>query len=192
MLAYPQAEVERELREGERLLWSGQPKQGIRLRLADCLVIPFSLFWCGFAIFWETEAIVIGGPWFFAVWGIPFVAVGLYLVFGRFVVDARIRRTSYYGVTDSRVIIVSGLFTRKVKSLNLGFVGGLSLSEKSDGSGSITFVQTNPNLDWFSVGGWPGAKQYAVPTFDMVADVRQVYELICEAQRALSSTGGGG
>ena len=44
--------VRSELGSGEKLLWSGQPRAGLRLRPADALMIPFSLMWAGFAVFW--------------------------------------------------------------------------------------------------------------------------------------------
>ena len=63
-------------------------------------MIPFSLLWCGFAVFWETMAMRMPGPFFgpglfFRLWGIPFVFVGLYFVFGRFFADALARSSSY-------------------------------------------------------------------------------------------------
>jgi hypothetical protein len=53
MFKDPASEIQPELSPGERLLWSGQPRGGIHLRAADAYVIPFSILWCGFAIFWE-------------------------------------------------------------------------------------------------------------------------------------------
>ncbi len=61
------SEIERELSSGERLLWSGQPRRGLRLRSSDAFVIPFSLLWCGFAIFWEASVVTKGArsmEWF--------------------------------------------------------------------------------------------------------------------------------
>src|SRR6266850_4236812 len=75
VLNNPASEIERELSSGERLLWSGQPQRGIRLRPSDTFVIPFSLLWCGFAIFWEAGVITTRAPFFFKLWGTPFVLV---------------------------------------------------------------------------------------------------------------------
>jgi hypothetical protein len=81
-------ELQRELGGKERLIWSGQPLPGLRLMPADALLIPFSLMWCGFAVFWEATVIASNAPLLFRIWGIPFVVIGLYFVFGRFFFDA--------------------------------------------------------------------------------------------------------
>ena len=38
-------ELRPELGAGERLLWSGQPRGGLRLRPTDAMLVPFSLLW---------------------------------------------------------------------------------------------------------------------------------------------------
>ena len=67
-----------ELVPGEAVLWKGKPNDKKLLSAQDIFLIPFSIMWCGFAIFWEITAIASGAPFFFAVWGIPFVCVGLW------------------------------------------------------------------------------------------------------------------
>jgi hypothetical protein len=113
-MSQPAEVISRQLRPGETLLWSGQPPTGVRLRGADLLLIPFSVLWCGFAIFWEVSVIrmsgQMGGPaLFFILWGMFFVVIGLYFVFDRFFVDAFIRSQTFYGVTNERVVISSGM-----------------------------------------------------------------------------------
>lgn len=144
-------------------------------------MIPFSLLWGGFAIFWEATVITSGAPLFFMLWGTPFVLVGLYMIFGRFFVDAKQRERTFYGVTDQRIIIVSGLTSRKVKSLNLRMLSDVSLSEKSDRSGTITFGPGNPMSWWQGGMPWPGTPQ-AASTCEMVPESKTVYEKIREAQ----------
>lgn len=183
MFPHPSSDIERELSPGEKLLWSGRPKQGFILRAADAFMIPFSLLWCGFAIFWEYNVINQSAPLFFMLWGIPFVLIGLYIVAGRFFVDAKSRERTFYGVTNERILIVNGLFSRQTKSLPLRTLSDLSLTERADGSGTITlgpalmpFMQSLP-------GGWPGADKYSPPAFDLIERVKETYELIRQAQR---------
>ena len=176
-----EAEIRRELTGQERIIWTGRPRQGIVMRPSDGIMIPFSLLWGGFAIFWETGAIRSGAPFFFMLWGIPFVLVGLYMIFGRFFVDSKQRERTFYGLTDQRVIIVSGLTGRKVKSLNLRTLSDVSLNEKSDRTGTITFGPTNPMASWWGGTAWPGAPQGA-PSFEMIPDAKRIYEQLREAQ----------
>jgi Bacterial PH domain len=175
--------LELQLAAGERLLWTGQPRQGVLLRAADAYLIPFSLLWGGFAIFWEVGALSTDAPFFFKLWGVPFVLAGLYIMVGRFFADARQRDKTYYGVTNERVIIVSGILSRKVKSLNLRTLTDVSLDEKSDGSGTITFGAANP-MSWWSGGvSFPGWGQSSTPGFELIREAKKVYEIIRNAQR---------
>ena len=179
------SEIERELSPGERLLWSGQPRRGIRLRSSDAFVIPSSLLWCGFAIFWESSVFNKGGPLLFMLWGIPFVLFGLYFVFGRFIVDARMRERTFYGITSERIIIVSGLFSRQTKSLQLRTLSDISLTKRADGSGTITLGPQNPMAQRLPAG-WPGAYSPAAPAFDLIDHAKETYDLIQQLQRTVT------
>jgi hypothetical protein len=177
------------LDSGESLLWSGQPRGGIRLRGQDALLIPISLLWGGFAIFWEFMALTATtkapGPVavVFPLFGLPFVIIGLYLIFGRFIVDAKVRARTYYGVTNERIIIISGLFAQQTKSLQLRTLTEVSYTRRSDGSGTITFGSAPFMGAFFPRGSWPGAGRYAPPSFDLIDRSKEVYNIIRSAQK---------
>ena len=167
----------------ERILWSGQPQQGLTLSGTDALLIPFSLMWGGFAIFWN--AMVWFGPfggvddggadWFFKLWGLPFLVIGLYLIAGRFVHDAWLRRRIFYAVTDQRVIVLRG---GSVSSLDIRRLPRLDLAQHRDGTGTLAFEPGTSG--WMAANGlnwWLPA--LASPTrFFRIQDPRRVYELI--------------
>ena len=181
-------DIEFELREhlniGERLLWTGIPKQGITFNSSDKFLIPFSLVWGGFAIFWETTSIVMGAPFFFSLFGVPFVLIGLYLIIGRFFVDARRRKNTLYGLTNTRILIKSGAKTKTIKSLNIKALSDITLNENADGSGTIylsaegTFQAIGRNTSW------PGMTSKAPSALEMITDVRRVYKQIIDLQKA--------
>jgi len=188
----PETIIRHYLQSGEQLLWSGRPAQGIKLRKQDIFMIPFSLMWGGFAIFWEVMAIfgVLAGAKsgglpvvavIFPLFGLPFVLVGIYLIFGRFFADAKKRGKTFYGVTDKRIVIVSGLFSQKIKSLNLGILYDVSMIQRTDGSGTITFGSPSN----FFVGSSWAEEMYSSfsPSFQMIENVSDVYRIVNEAQK---------
>jgi hypothetical protein len=95
------------LRDDEQLLWYGTPDPRVRFTPADVFMAPFSILWCAFAIFWESGVVRSGGPVIFELWGIPFVAVGLYFVFGRFFYKRYHKSRTAYVITTRRAMIVS-------------------------------------------------------------------------------------
>jgi hypothetical protein len=64
------------LQRGERVVWEGRLRSDRWFYPPDAWLVPFSLLWGGFAIFWEATAIAGDGGAFFVLWGIPFVVVG--------------------------------------------------------------------------------------------------------------------
>lgn len=170
------------LQRGERALWAGQPRQGLTLRGSDALLIPFSLMWGGFAFFWEWGVVTSGAPALFALFGVPFMLMGLYVTVGRFFFDARGRASTVYAVTDRRVMIVSGVFRQTTTSLPLRTLPHIQVSEGRSGWGTITFGQGGGPMSWLGQSSWPGAGRNAAPAFDLIPDAQAVADLILRAQ----------
>jgi hypothetical protein len=173
-------EIEQERLGSERLLWTGQPDPKHRFDRADLFLVPFSLLWGGFAIFWEIAAILNGEP-FFILWGIPFVAVGLYFIAGRFFFKGRKKRRTYYAVTDRRVLSVEqGGATR---AMFLDRIPTINSRLRSDGSGTVVFGNAswmqgsygNTGLEFFA-RGYDGEQ---VAFYDL-PDAREVVNLVNE------------
>jgi hypothetical protein len=177
--------IENELRPNlssdEKLIWTGRPKSGIVFRSSDTFLIPFSLLWGGFAVFWEISVIETDAPLLFKLWGIPFVLVGLYITVGRFFVDAKKRANTIYGITPDRIIIKTGIFSREIKSLNIRTLSDITINEKNDKTGTITFGPTDIRHTMMQGMEWPGANQ--PPRLEFINDARNVYKQIIELQR---------
>jgi hypothetical protein len=172
-----------ELNPGEKILWCDQPRQGLMLRPADAIMIPFSLMWGGFAFFWEFSVTSSGAPIFFSLWGIPFVAIGIYIIIGRFFVDMAQRKATYYALTNERGIIVSGLFNLNVKSIQFNKLPEINLSAKSNGRGTITFGASSPMAWLYSGGGFPNMGRYNIaPSFESINNAKMVYQKIKQMQ----------
>jgi len=176
-----QSELREHLDSKESLLWTGKPKLGIVFRTYDFFMIPFSVFWCAFAVFWVILA--SQGSWIFALFGLPFVIIGLFFVFGRFMIDAKQRQNTVYGLTENRIIIKSGIFSKSIKSLNIRTLSDIELSEKGGGIGTISLGPKNPFMPWGDgMGWWPGMK--SSPKFEMITNARKVYNQIIAIQNS--------
>jgi hypothetical protein len=165
---------------GEKLIWEGRPGKGLLFAGRDALLVPFSLMWGGFAVFWETMAFRSPGPVFFRLWGIPFVLVGAYIIAGRFIVDAWLRGKTRYAVTSERILIARDLPFRKFIAANLAVMPQAQLTERADGRGTIRFGDPAPF--WGRSAIWTQALD-ATPQFIEIDDARAVFDKIQRATR---------
>lgn len=160
---------------GEHLIWWDRPPGGILFRNADMFLIPFSLLWAGFA---GVTTFNGRGPLFAQLLGILFGAAGMYFVFGRFIHDAWRRQRTVYGLTNERAIIAR---PSQVKSISLGTLSEIDVMEHGGGTGTILF---GPPPDAYYRGYTLTGEPHS-PAFERIADVRQVYSSILDAQKRL-------
>jgi hypothetical protein len=167
---------------GERIAWTGVPATGLLLTGRDAFLIPFSLLWGGFSVFWEWTALHDSNAVpIFPLFGLPFVAIGLYFIAGRFFVDAWARGRTRYAVTNQRILILRlGPPFAKFTSLTINRLPELALDERADGRGTIRFQPQQPmwsNRNW---SGWTPALD-PWPQFLSIADARTVFDRIQRA-----------
>lgn len=174
---------------GEKLLWSGRPRQGLVLRPIDMFLLPMTLGWVGFAILWQLKLVDLqkSAP-FLSIVGIPFVVVVLYFLVSRFLMDAKRRSNTCYGVTDGRIIISSGIFSLTRQSLHLDTLPEVSITESTStkstaGEGTISFGTSPYGAVMAALPGFPGSSQNDLPRFEVIPDGKSVYEMILSAQR---------
>jgi len=156
-------------------------------------LVAFSLIWGGFTMAWETVVIWsqlstpnhTGGSVFMILLGIPFVIMGQYLIWGRFLYDARKKRSTYYAVTNQRVIVVQNCRKRQVasadidslpvvtKELRLGDAGTLRF-----GPAPILFASTWSEMMADKWEVWDAMSLKSGPVFVDIEDVDLVHQLI--------------
>ena len=131
-----------ELAPGETVVWQQSPARGAQAG-ARAFSWIFGLFWLGFSLFWFAGALgaaQLGGfGLVFPLFGLPFIGVGIWLVF---VLPRRQRRqfaSTVYAVTDQRLIIFSSQPSRTVRSLPLGCVRSVSKRIRRNGTGDLYF-----------------------------------------------------
>ena len=176
-----------ELISGESLLWTGQPNPRIVFHKEDLYLIPFSLLWGGFAIFWEASVAGYWGtgarsgtPWILGmIWGVPFVLMGQYIIWGRFVYAAWKKRRTYYGVTNRRVLVVQNGCKRQMASAYIDTLPSLVKEGRASGIGTLRFAQQeSPWSGRRGWGAWDGVTVGTIPTFVDIDDVDSVYRLV--------------
>ena len=171
-----------ELQPGETLEWTGRPHPWRVFTPSDVYLIPFNLLWGGFAIFWEAGVLALDTPLIFKLWGVPFVLVGLYFIFGRFLYSAWERRHTWYGVTNQRIIILTTTFGRRVRSFYFNMLPEIETRISASGRGTLLFGPP-PSYRGF---GWTfgGGQRGRAPGFYDIPDARYVFDLISRHRRA--------
>ena len=86
----------------ERVLWKGRPEKGITFTQHELVTIPFGIVFTLFSLFWIFMALSIAGV--FALFGMPFLLVGLYMAGGRFLVNEIAKKNTAYVITNKAII----------------------------------------------------------------------------------------
>jgi hypothetical protein len=142
-----QTDLQREMDDGEQILWSARPDP---MRVARQYIvlfvfgIPFTLF----ALFWMGMTTMITGfmpgeftPFkLFPLFGVPFVLVGLGLLSAPFRAYHK-ARSGAYAITNRRIIMIEGGTSRTVKSFVQKDVQQIERREHSNGTGDVIFAR---------------------------------------------------
>lgn len=103
----------------EVLIWSGKSRRSwLSLTPSDLFILPFMAIWCWHAFTWEWMAIhfLLQGEashtplplaMIMVVFGLPFVGVGLWLLYNRFVKTPWTLMHTLYGLTNQNLIIAT-------------------------------------------------------------------------------------
>lgn len=176
-----------ELLPGESAHWTGQPSPTVIFHKEDVFMIPFSLIWGGFAIVWELGVLGYGlfgsgtsksGPSsFMALWGIPFVVIGQYMIWGRFLHAAWRKKRIFYAVTNRRVLILADARTRSLNAAMLETIPIIQKVVRRDGIGTLTFGAPISDRSK-DMGSWSGISTSGTPTFVDIPDAEQVHALV--------------
>jgi hypothetical protein len=170
---------------GERILWTGRPKQGFTLRPMDALLIPFSLIWTGIVIAMFLPTMDFGPSGSPNLILIFFLLIGIYFSVGRFIHDAALRRRTSYALTDERALFLRG---SKLTSLDLAHLPKLELSERANGIGTIAFQDDNfATINRYSGLNWWVPSMIVSSGFFGIERARDVYCMIREKSGRSSS-----
>jgi len=192
--------VQTEMVSAEKVYWAGMPNPRVIFHSDDWAAIPFTLIWTAFFVFWEAAALGIWGRasrWegtdlFMALWGIPFLIVGNYMVWGRFLVDTWLKRRTYYGVTNRRILILQEGWKRKTNWIYLEAIP--TIEREGTARGTLWFGKKYPVI----AGRHQKTRSFSrfdvsdMPVFADIDDVDGVQRLVQElrenARKDLSST----
>jgi len=131
------------LRGGEEIIWSGQPVSG---KLPTKQIVPvavFGLFFMGFSIFWMIMASRAAGV--MAVFGVPFLLIGAYIVFGRLMKTTKFQDNTFYALTSERLMICSTENGETLNEMSLNKIPFIQINKNPDNTGTLIFQDPNRN-----------------------------------------------
>lgn len=106
--------------------------------------------------------------------------IGLYLIAGRFLFDAWIRRGMYYAITDKRILILRSAPFSKFIAMSLDRLPDASLSESGGDRGTIRFGTAVPYWGGSNFSGWTPSLD-STPQFLAIEEARRVFDHIQDA-----------
>ena len=130
-------------------------------------MIPFGLFFLAFSLFWTAGASMTGG--LFGLFGLPFIAVGLFLVFGKNIIGKK----TYYVITNRKIYRSQA---GRVDMVDIANLPPMRVQGHQNGAGSIYFGEHHYRTN--------GRNHYGVVfSIENVDNIAEVQRIISETMR---------
>ncbi len=168
------------LHEGEKILWVGQPYTTAKFKPNPATLL-FMLFWTGFAVFWTVTASAAGGA--FGLFGLPFLAVGFFMLYTITIGSKKRMQNTIYAVTDRRAILLTNGRTTNMTEYIFSRLPSISLENVRGTTGTIRFqsevIYHNHRSRYGRRSSVTMTESYDT-AFVAIDDVQKVYNLISE------------
>ena len=120
---------------------------------------------------------------FMSLWGIPFILIGQYMIWGRFIYTAWKKTHTFYAATNKRVLVLNTGTSRKLTDASISRITSLSLTTRTDGAGTIEFApEPEISRGWMNTGIRNRGQQMTIDlsrlAFYDIPNAREVYNLI--------------
>jgi len=177
----PSSRIQPYLSFGESILWCGTPLERVRFRIKDNPTFLFGIPFLAFAIFWTLTAAsassgggAIGSV--FPLFGIPFILVGVSMVFISPYRNVRNRNNAVYAITDKKVYILYDNQRQRLISYEFSQLSNVTLEITGDNIGNIKF-QTGQYYRYTSRRRY-GAVERETDGFFGINDVSYVFRIL--------------
>ncbi|PWK59886.1 hypothetical protein [Roseicyclus mahoneyensis] len=187
------------LEPGETILWQGQPVPDIVWRDMISGRLPIGIIFTAFSTVWISVAVwivaSIDAPilfrLFFPLGGLPFLAIGLYMLVGHLFWDARRRRGTWYTLTDRHAFVATDIFGRR--KLDRYPIADMAALELVDGSpGDVNFGSVTHHMPRRAPGPHKSRNRLGGSTtvktgFRHITEARKVWRMIRDRQAATTA-----
>jgi hypothetical protein len=182
--------LQKELQPSERLIWEGQPDPSKIFTVSDIFLIPFSIFWVNNLLQSIGHISELAIPTQFPFVFIPyfFLAVGVYLLVGRFIHKYFLKKNTYYAVTDQRVVIVADFLGRQIQTAFLKDIPTIEKSINAKGVGTLVFANkpvSSHTASFYILGNSYGGN---IVAFYDLPEAEMVYRKITDLKEKQSSS----
>lgn len=164
----------RYLLSDEYILWKGRPEKGNILSGRNIFMAVFAIMWLSFSVFWELAAISTmntTGSFFVVIWGLPFIGVGIYLLFEALFGTAYYRNKTFYVITNKKIIIKRG---KKITMKDGSDLPPMEIEIHRNGNGTIIFSE--------EVYTRKGRRQSIYFMLENIADVAGAQEAVSQME----------
>jgi len=141
--------IDKELQPHEMIRWIGQPQPNVSQLIVSCLIVSlFAIPWTAFALFWIWGVLGSKIPdlregfqpqYLFALFGVPFVIVGLIMLCSPFWIW-RAAFEKVYIITHKRAIAFEGVRTTTIRSFEPQQLASVYRRENNNGTGDVVIV----------------------------------------------------